>query len=92
MSVYELHKAMHDRLGRFSTGEDGPVPVDDYRLTDAEREALQTDDIGALYGLGAHPVLLNAYCRALGVKRDDYRAKLAPYATAETRRPRWRNS
>jgi hypothetical protein len=92
VSLYQVHKLIHDRLGQFSAGAGGEIDFSGYDLSDPERAALAGDDIGALYAMGVHPVLINSYCRALGFKRDDYRAMLAPYARPTERRPRWRSS
>ena len=92
MSLYQVHKLIHDRLGQFSGGGGIEVDFTGYDLSEDERAALAGDDIGALYAMGVHPVLINSYCRALGFKRDDYRAMLQPYARPTERRPRWRSS
>ena len=44
----------------------------------------------ALYQLGLHPVLLNAFCRASGYTRDDYRKVLSVFAKPDERKGRWR--
>ncbi len=67
MSAYQLNKAVFDRL-RTADGA--------YDLTDDERRALDDQDVRALYQLGLHPVLLNAFARAIGLRRDDYRVML----------------
>jgi hypothetical protein len=60
-------------------------------LTEDERKALSTADVGALYAMGVHPVIINGYCRAEGYKRADYRRLLAG-AAPEPRRTRWQTS
>jgi hypothetical protein len=92
VSLYQVHKLIHDRLGLFSTGAGTELDFAGYDLTEPERAALAGDDIGARFAMGVHPVLINSYCRALGFKRDDYRAMLQPYARPSERRPRWRSS
>ncbi len=94
MSLYQLHRCVFDsvRAGEVSSKQSGSIGTFDdsgYDLSDEERQAFRSKDPGALYGLGLHPVLLNAYCRSVGYTRDDYRAKLAPYAASENRRGRW---
>lgn len=61
------------------------VSTEGYPLTDAERTALEGPDVGALYQLGMHPVLVNAFCRAMGWKRADY-AVLFPAGLADAMR------
>ena len=93
MSLYQLHRCVFDsvRAGEVGskTASGGPFDDSGYDLTDAEREAFRSKDVGTLYGLGLHPVLLNAYCRSVGYTRDDYRVALAAHAAPETRRGRW---
>jgi hypothetical protein len=55
-----------------------------YELSEAEVEAILQADVGALYRLGVHPVLLNSYARAR-VPRDRYRAALAALAESPAR-------
>ena len=38
--------------------------------------AVTEPDIGAIYRMGVHPVIINGFCRALGYKRADYRPLL----------------
>lgn len=90
MSWYELHRCAYDWVRATESG--GSFEASDYDLTGAERSAFDARDIGALYGLGLHPVLLNRVARQAGYSRDDYRALLQPYATATTRRGRWQSS
>jgi hypothetical protein len=91
MSLYQVQSLIYHRLKRFGAGtDDGVVDLDAYDLTEEERQALTTDDIGDLYRMGVHPVLINAYCRSLGILRDDYKRLLAPFARSTEERPRWR--
>jgi hypothetical protein len=93
MSAYTLQQYLFDQIGRW--GDEPGVVLDPgpYELTEPERVAVTTNDIAALYGLGVHPVLLNAWCRATGHTRDDYRRLLAPYRRPDGGRvPRWRSS
>jgi hypothetical protein len=57
-----------------------------------ERRAIIGNDVGGLYAMGVHPVLLNGWCRATGHTRDDYKRLLAPYRRTTTKVPRWRTS
>lgn len=91
MSLYQVQKFIYQRLQGFSQGTDpGRAVTDGWDLSESERAALEADDVGRLYAMGVHPVLINGYCRALGLMRDDYRALLAPYAAPAERTPRWR--
>jgi hypothetical protein len=82
-----------DSIRAKEVGSGAAVTFDDgrYDLTDEERAAFASQDVGKLYQLGLHAVLLNAYCRSVGYTRDAYRAKLAVYAEPETRRGRWQS-
>ena len=68
------------------------VDTEGYALTEDERTALASADVGRLYQLGMHPVLVNAFCRAMGWKRADY-AVLFPPGEADrmrnTKEARW---
>lgn len=80
MGSYALQKAIYDHLN--PKGRPGPPELEPetlrarYGLGEAEIRALCEGDVGALYRLGVHPVLLNSYARAR-VPRDRYRAALA---------------
>lgn len=91
MSLYQLHRCVYDSVRAGEVGSRTADAFDDgaYELSDDERTAFQGQDVGRLYELGLHPVLLNAYCRSIGYTRDDYKATLAPYAAADDRRGRW---
>jgi hypothetical protein len=69
------------------------IELEGYDLTPEERRALKEEDVGAIYRMGTHPVIVNGYCRALGYKRADYRPLLEQAAGGiEPRRTRWRTS
>jgi len=94
MSVYQLNRCVYDwvRAGEVnSTAVDGRIDFDDaaYELSDDERKAFTARDIGGLYQLGLHEVLLNRFARAAGFARDDYRKLLEPFAAQEERKGRW---
>jgi hypothetical protein len=90
MSLYRLQQRIFDGLrGRGSPPRPAGSPDDG--LTDEERRALEEKDVAALYLMGVHPVLLNGFCRAAGLGRNDYRAVLEPFDDAVRRRPRWRD-
>jgi hypothetical protein len=93
MSLYQLHRCVFDfiRSGEAKSGNARPVfDVSRYELTEPERTAFEDRDVGALYQLGLHPVLLNAFCRATGYTRDDYRKVLSAFAKPDERKGRWR--
>ena len=95
MSWYQLHRCVYDwvRAGEVTSAEGGDgragFDVSAYELTDEERKAFENRDIGALYQLGLHEVLLNRYARAAGFARDDYRKVLEPFGVPEERKGRW---
>lgn len=96
MSLYQVQRALFDHLRRLEDVGDGPKPevqTDQYDLTDDEIRVLRDKDIGALYSMGAHPVIINGYCRALGYKRADYRVLLENSgAVRERKKVRWQTS
>jgi hypothetical protein len=95
VSLYQLHRAVYDwiRAGEVNSdaGADGRVGFDlaAYELTSEEHRAFLDQDVGAMYQLGLHEVLINRYARAAGYARDDYRKILEQYAKPEERRGRW---
>jgi hypothetical protein len=95
VSLYQTQKALFDYLRTrhdAPPGENAEPKVDGYDLTDEERKAVETLDIGTLYAMGTHPVIINGLCRSMGYKRADYRPLLAGSAAAEPGRARWRKS
>ncbi len=93
MSAYSLQQYLFDQLARWSVEPGAVVDVHLYELAPAEAAAVAANDIAGLSRLGVHPVLLNAWCRATGHTRDDYRVLLAPLRTGDDgRMPRWRTS
>lgn len=94
MSLYQVQQCLFDYLRAMEDAPPGPKPdisTDGYDLTDAERTALATGDVGTFYTMGVHPVMINGFCRAMGYKRADYRPLLAG-AAPEPRRTRWQTS
>ena len=92
MSVYAVQQCLFDQLRRWSETPGTPVAFDGYDLSGDETSAITANDIGALYAMGVHPVLLNGWCRATGHTRDDYKRLLAPYRQPAGKVPRWRTS
>jgi len=91
-----VQRALFDHLRRLEAAGDGPKPdivVEGYDLTPEEIRAITEPDIGAIYAMGTHPVIINGFCRALGYKRADYRPLLeqASGDTARRRTP-WQKS
>lgn len=96
MSAYELQRCLFDHLAarqRAAGGERPAVDTAGYELTTAERAALVEQDVAAFRDLGVHPVLINAFCRANGWKRADYRVLFRDdQRTAAGGGARWQNS
>lgn len=94
MSLYQMQQCVFDHLRRLEDPEDTRRPdnilVDGYDLTDQERTALEAGDVGAFHTQGVHPVLINAYCRANGWKRADYRVLFPAGSDAVPADGRWR--
>jgi hypothetical protein len=93
VSLYQLHRCVWDylRVGAVSSNNSGHrFEVGRYDLSEVERVAFEGRDPAGLFRLGLHPVLLNAFCRAVGFARDDYRKVLEPLAVPEGRTGRWR--
>jgi len=69
MSLFQVQQCLFDHL-RALEDPDRPerpeIRLDGYDLTDDERAALAAGDVGALYLMGTHPVIINGYCRAMG--------------------------
>ncbi len=96
MTLYQVQRCLFDHLRRLEDAGDGPAPemaTDGYDLTDEEIRALREPDIGAIYRMGTHPVIINGFCRALGYKRADYRPLLQVDSVAVQRKvTRWQRS
>lgn len=94
MSRYQLQQAIFDHLRSLErpdrTPEPGRVAVEGFDLDADERAALEAGDVAAFHALGVHPVLINAFCRANGWRRADYRVLFPAGADAVTGRARWR--
>lgn len=96
MSLYQVQQCLFDYLRVLEdpkTQGSPEIDIDGYDLTDREREVLIDKDIGAIYTMGVHPVIVNSYCRALGYKRADYRRLLEAAAPqTDQRKTRWQTS
>jgi hypothetical protein len=91
MSLYQLHRCVYDHLRAGEVGSAGGRAFDvaRYDLSDDERTAFEGRDIAGLYQLGLHPVLLNAFCRAAGYGRNEYRRTLESLGTPQEGTGRW---
>lgn len=88
---YLLQRAVYDFLRR------GDVVLADARfdaLPAPHRASIEAHDLRRLAEFDVHPVLINAFARAVGQTRDDYRKLLAGTARGADlgRAPRWRAS
>jgi hypothetical protein len=102
VSQYQLQKLLYDFLnGRVgeapgvragASGDRGGPDPTGYDLSDEERAAASGADLRALYQLGVHPVLINAFARAMGYQRTDYANMLRDLEPTTDARPRWRSS
>jgi hypothetical protein len=93
VSQYQLQKLIYDYLRKAGTATERPqISTEGYELTAAERAAAEAADIRELYQLGLHPVLVNAFARAMGHQRDDYAKMLADLEQEPEVTPRWRSS
>ncbi|HKG49379.1 MAG TPA: hypothetical protein VKB14_02980 [Actinomycetales bacterium] len=91
VSLYQLQRCVWDsiRAGQVSGSTKRAFDVDSYDLTEDEKQAVEQADIGRLYQIGLHPVLLNGFCRASGFSRNEYRDILEAFAEPEERKARW---
>jgi hypothetical protein len=97
VSLYETQKCIFHflRAAEQANVQSAPMPdvnFDAYELTAEERRAIEEKDVGALYLMGLHPVLLNTYARTVGFSRNDYRKILEDLPQPERRRARWQTS
>lgn len=78
MSLYYVNKVLfrveNDRAFLDAVRADPDAALAAFDLTEAERTALRTGDVGTLFLMGVHPFLLNGLARhqVLGVSRDNY--------------------
>lgn len=96
MSLYQVQRCLFDHLRRLEDAQGGPKPAivtEGYELTPEEVRAVSEPDLGAIYQMGTHPVIINGFARALGYKRADYRPLLqTDSATTDRRKTRWQKS
>lgn len=76
MSLYSVQKFLYhlnrDPQMQQRYKDDMPALLQEYDLTDEERGAIQTGDIGKLYVLGANGQLLMHFAPLLGMPWADY--------------------
>ena len=91
MTLYMVQRCLFDHLRRLEAAGDGPRPdivTEGYTLTSEEKRAVTEPDIGAIYAMGVHPVIINGFCRALGLQAG----RLPSAAAAGGRRHRTRRT
>jgi hypothetical protein len=96
VSLYQLQLCVYNYLRTLESVEPGsPVPTlstSGYDLSEEEQRALKAGDVGAMYSMGIHPVIINGYCRAMGYRRADYRELLQKQNNEPKRKTRWQTS
>ena len=96
MSLYQVQQCLYNYLRTLEAVEAGsPVPelsTSGYDLNEDEERALKAGDVGAMYLMGIHPVIINGYCRAMGYRRADYRELLENKNNEPKRKTRWQTS
>ena len=96
MSLYQLQQCVYNYLRTLEAVEAAsPVPTlstSGYDLNEEEQRALKTGDVGAMYAMGIHPVIINGYCRAMGYKRADYRPLFKETTMVTKGKARWQKS
>jgi hypothetical protein len=88
VSLYQLHRCVFDAVRARESATDRQFDDSDYDLSVEERRAFQDGDLRALYRIGLHPLLLNAYGRSIGYGPDACRHALA-HLPRDRRRARW---
>lgn len=84
-----MHRCVYDFIRAHERGTPESFDPSGYQLTDEEGRAFDDRDVAAFHQLALHGVLLNRYCRQIGLSREEYRAILQPFAVTESRRGRW---
>ena len=76
MSLYQVQKLLfnvhNNRDLRKSYLFDPEKIAKEYDLSDAERRALRSKDIGSLYRMGVHPWLLFQFTHIVGLNEPQY--------------------
>jgi hypothetical protein len=80
MSLYHVQKLLYhlnkDAATRARFNSERTALLAEYALTDEERRAFAEADVGSLYMMGAHPLLLAPFAGRSGLKWPDYLAAL----------------
>ena len=82
MSVYQVNKLLYltdnDLAFRKRMMEEPEKVIDEFSLTQEERDALTSGSVGKLYQMGVHTFLLNHLYRyeLFGVNRDNYLTRI----------------
>lgn len=80
MSAYALNKMLRDinrdPVRRESSFKDAAAFADGYQLSEEERRAFLAKDIGALYRLGAHGLILRPFTLLHKVPEPEYLAAI----------------
>ncbi len=82
MSVYQVNKLLYltdnDLAFRKRMMEEPEKVIDEFGLTQEERDALTSGSVGKLYQMGVHTFLLNHLYRyeLFGVNRDNYLTRI----------------
>ena len=84
MSLYEVERLIH-KLNVDPTAvaryREAPTAVlDEYTLDEAERAALTSGDVAALWQMGVHPLLMLHYCRSQRIPMPEMYGKIKPLA------------
>jgi hypothetical protein len=88
MSRYQIDKVMREVILDQRAANDYKANTEKFLegrdLSEEERRALINVDYGTLYGLGAHPFLLNGFTRLVwrgdkAALNAEYRKKIAPF-------------
>ena len=81
------------RAQRRARPEIAEIAAQGYDLTVEERKAVESLDLGTLYAMGTHPVIINGLARNMGYRKADYRPLLAGSLPPERKvKPRWLKS
>jgi len=99
MSIYQVQKCLFDYLRarehapKDARPEIAEIAAQGYEFTDEERKAVESLDLGTLYAMGTHPVIINGLARNMGYRKADYRPLLAASLPPERKvKPRWLKS
>ena len=88
MSLYSVQKLLYrlnkDATTRARYAKERDALLSEYALTEEERRALADADVGRLYVMGAHPLLLAPFAGRSGLKWPDYLAALKRARAAES--------